>query len=305
MLKETIDHIAVRDGVQNRIVDATLGLGGHAIEMIARLNPGDIFIGFDLDQENLDAARENIFRSVGDTIKNKNIVIHLVHGSFGDLRNVLESLGLDSITGIYYDLGVSSAHFDDPKRGFSFRFDAPLDMRFDRTSQNENARDWINTASENELYRVFREYGEEPKAKFIVQSILAKRKQSEITTTKELEEIIRTASFDPKSVVRVFQAIRMEVNHELDVIKSSLEDAIDLLSPGGRCAVITFHSLEDRLTKHVFTELLTVPINPITGHNLRDPSIEKITKKPLLPSETEIERNPRSRSAKLRVVEKR
>lgn len=177
-------------------------------------------------------------------------------------------------------------------------------MRFDRTSSDASVRDLVNASKEAELYRILREYGEEPKTKFIVDAIIARRKTQPIETTLELAALIESASFDPKSVVRVFQALRIAVNDEFGAIESSLEQAVELLSKNGRCSVITFHSLEDRLVKETFAPYLKAERDEFTGMDLVPATLKKVTKKPIIPTDEEIKQNPRSRSAKLRIVEK-
>lgn len=277
----------------------TLGLGGHASGIIAKMHAGDIFIGFDADIENLTQAQKNIQTN----IDNPGVILHFVHSNFCHVREKLTLLNINSLTGVYFDLGVSSAHFDDGDRGFSFRFDAPLDMRFDRDS-GINAYDVLKDYSKEALSKIFYDFWEEPKTRFIVDAILEARAIKPIETTKELANIIEKSSFDQKSKLRVFQALRMEVNNELWVIKTALDSVIPLLQKEGRICVITFHSLEDRLVKQVFTQYHTDIRDEFTGQTKIPKILEKVHKKPLIPTDTEISENPRSRSAKLRVVEK-
>jgi len=187
-----------------------------------------------------------------------------VHDNFAHLQSILERHAPRNPTHIYYDLGLNSAHVDDDSRGFSFSKDAPLDMRFDRTSDEMSAFDVVNSYSSEDLKKIFWEYGDEKKTPFIVEAIIKARNEKPIETTLELAEIIHASSFDPKSTVRVFQAIRMEVNQELQVISDSLATAANLLQVGGRISVITFHSVEDRLVKQIFNELTTAPKDSFT-----------------------------------------
>ncbi len=277
----------------------TLGLGGHASGIIDKMHAGDIFIGFDADMENLIQAQKNIQTN----INNPGVILHFVHSNFCHVQEKLTLLGVTSVTGVYADLWVSSAHFDDGDRGFSFRFDAPLDMRFDRSS-GISAFDILKDYSKEALSKIFYDFWEEPKTRFIVDAILEARADKPIETTKELANIIEKSSFDQKSKLRVFQALRMEVNNELWVIKIALDSVIPLLQKEGRICVITFHSLEDRLVKQVFTQYHTDIRDEFTGQTKIPKILEKVHKKPLIPTDTEISENPRSRSAKLRVVEK-
>lgn len=303
LLSELVDSIKIFKDRQNIIVDCTLWLAWHATEIIKKLNKDDIFIGFDADIDNLETARQNIEKNIWEYIKEKNIKIHLVNSNFKNLKLELDKIWIQKVTWVYYDLGVSSVHFDDESKWFSFRWDGVLDMRFDRTSWI-TAKEIINTYSENDLYRIFREYWEEKKVKFIIDKILEIRKNKEINTTKELLEIIESSSYDPKSKLRVFQALRIEVNNEFWVIKDSIKQAVNLLDKDWIIAVITFHSLEDRLVKQIFTEYINVEKDNITGQDKTPRILEKVYKKPLIPTELEINTNPRSRSAKLRVVRK-
>ena len=268
------------------------------------MKKGDIFIGFDRDRENLEAAQKRLETYLASRTENLQAKCIFVNKSFGCLTEILETNHIDGITAICYDLGVSSAHFDDGRRGFSFRFDGPLDMRFDRDSGNTTAEWIINHAKEEKLLQIFREYGEEPKAFFIAKAIVEARNKKPITTTKELADIIEYASFDQKSKLRVFQALRIEVNGEFEEIEASLKQAVAALKPGGRASIITFHSLEDRLVKSILKEYEKDVPDPITGRARIPKVLEKVTKKPIEPSEEEVQKNSRSRSAKLRIVQK-
>lgn len=305
LFHEYIDSLDLSSTKQNIVVDCTLWLGGHAVGIIQKLHKGDIFIGFDLDNDNLKNAEATIEKSVGGYAKEHGITLHFLHANFRDLRTKLQEIGIDSVTAVCYDLWVSSAHFDDADRGFSFRFTGKLDMRFDRENGGQTAYDLVNHASERELIEMLRNYGEEPKARFIAEAIVKARKTKPLETTEELTKLIEETSYDPKSVLRSFQGIRIAVNDEFGSIETSLRDAVALLTSWGRCSVITFHSLEDRLVKQVFAEYLQAERDEFTGQDRVPATLKKVTKKPLLPTEEEIKRNKRSRSAKLRIVEKR
>lgn len=281
-----------------------MGLGGHSSEIVRNLPPGSTFVGFDRDPANLASAKERILRETGNSAETKGIALRFVESDFRHLKEKLSDLGITRIDSILYDLGVSSAHYDDSERGFSFRFDGPLDMRFDRTGDSPTAADFLNRESEAEILRVLREYGEEPKAFFIAKAVVAKRKAHPLKTTADFLQVIEESSFDPKSKVRAFQAVRIAVNDEFGSIESSLAQAVELLVPGGRLSVITFHSLEDRLVKTALAEFTKDVPDPLTGMPLVKAALKKVHKKPLEPSEEEVKNNPRSRSAKLRVCEK-
>lgn len=281
---------------QTVVIDATLGLGGHASMLVSLMEPGSTFIGFDRDIENLDVSKSRIIVPDG-------VSCFLEHRSFEAIETILAEHNLSEIDFILYDLGVSSAHYDDTARGFSVRGDAPLDMRFDRTG-GKTAHDLIMSLDESELRRIFYVYADEKKAPYIARAIVETRSQRSIDTTAELRAIIEDASFDPKSTIRVFQALRIAVNDEFGHIERSLHEAISRLSLGGRIAVITFHSIEDRLVKTLLTPYLTSIPDEITGQVKIPARLKKVTKKPIEPTPLEIEKNPRSRSAKLRIVER-
>lgn len=303
LLKETIEYLDIRpDGVY---VDGTLGGGGHAYEVCKRLSPDGRLIGIDQDGDAIAAAAARL-----SAFGNRVLV---ARSNYRQMRQVLEGYGISQVDGIVLDLGVSSYQLDDPKRGFTYRDgDAPLDMRMD-DRQEFTAKDLVNTYSEMELYRVIRDYGEDKFAKNIAKHIVAAREQKEIGTAGELTELIKAAI--PAKVrmngghpaKRTFQAIRIELNGELDALQGSLKDMIGILRPGGRICVITFHSLEDRIVKNIFKECE----NPCTCPKdfpvcvCGKTSLGKaVARKPVLPSEEEIEENPRAKSAKLRVFEK-
>ncbi len=302
LLTETVDSLNVRPG--GVFLDGTVGGGGHAFEILRRLSGTGRLIGIDQDEEAIQAASEKL------SVYGERVA--LVHANYVDFKSVLHQLNVDELDGILLDLGVSSHQFDDAERGFSYRSDAPLDMRMDR-SQGRTARDIINTYTETELYRMIRDYGEDPFAKNIAKHIVRAREQAPVETTMQLAEIIRQAiparirSKGGHPAKQTFQAVRIELNRELDVLKASLSDMIDALSPGGRMAVITFHSLEDRIVKQAFRTAENPCICPpdfpvcMCGRKSRG---RVLTGKPLTASEAEAEENPRARSAKLRVFEK-
>ena len=247
LLHETVDGLNVRpDGTY---VDATLGGGGHAYEVCSRLSDKGRFIGIDQDADAIEAA--------GKRLEGFGEKVTIIRSNYRDMKPELRKRGIDSVDGIVLDLGVSSYQLDTAERGFSYRADAPLDMRMDQR-QKMTARDIVNGYSEMELYRVIRDYGEDRFAKNIAKHIVAERGKHPIETTGQLNEIIshaipmkiRKTSGHPSK--RTFQAIRIELNHELDVLKNSLDDMIDMLRPGGRICIITFHSLEDRIVKSAF-----------------------------------------------------
>ena len=301
LLDECIDALQIKpDGVY---VDGTLGRAGHSSEIVRRLTTGRL-IALDRDETALAAARERL----ADYMDR----VTLVHSNFSSLGEVLDGLGVDSVDGMLFDLGVSSPQLDDASRGFSYKQDAPLDMRMD-ASAPLTARELVNTASYEELRRILYEYGEERYAPQIAKAICAAREQKPIETTLELAELIRGAM--PAKALREkqhpakrsFQAIRIAVNDELGELPPMLDAAEAHLKPGGRLAVITFHSLEDRIVKQKLRELATGCICPpefpvcVCG---RTPKMKLVTRKPIVSGEAELHENPRARSAKLRVAEK-
>ena len=302
LLHETVDGLNVRpDGIY---VDATLGGGGHAFEVCRRLGDTGRLIGIDQDADAIKAA--------GKRLEGFGEKVTIIRSNYRDMKPELHKLGIDSVDGITLDLGVSSYQLDTADRGFSYRMDAPLDMRMDQR-QKMTARDIVNGYSETELFRVIRDYGEDKIAKNIAKHIVMEREKAPIETTGQLNEIIRHAipmkiqktSGHPSK--RTFQAIRIELNHELEVLRDSLDEMIDLLRPGGRICVITFHSLEDRIVKSAFRR----NENPCTCPSHFPVCVcgkvskgKVITRKPILPSPEELESNSRSKSAKLRIFER-
>ena len=299
LLYETIDGLNIKpDGIY---VDGTLGGGGHAYEVCSRLGEKGSIIGIDQDAAAIEAASARL-KDFGEKVT-------IVRSNYCDMKSRLHELGINKVDGIVLDLGVSSYQLDTAERGFSYREDAPLDMRMD-TRQEMTARDIVNDYSEMELFRVIRDYGEDKFAKNIAKHIVAAREKQPIETTGQLTEIIRQSipmKFQKKSghpAKRTFQAIRIELNRELDVLRETLDDMIELLNPGGRLCIITFHSLEDRIVKSAFRKNEDPCICPkhfpvcVCG-NVSKGSI--VTRKPILPSEEELEYNSRSKSAKLRI----
>ena len=301
LLNETIDGLNIKpDGIY---VDGTLGGGGHAYEVCRRLGEKGSIIGIDQDAAAIEAASARL-KDFGEKVT-------IVRSNYCDMKSKLHELGIDKVDGIVLDLGVSSYQLDTAERGFSYREDAPLDMRMD-TRQKMTARDIVNDYTEADLYRVIRDYGEDKFAKNIAKHIVQARAVKPVETTAELSEIIRASipmKFQKKSghpAKRTFQAIRIELNRELDVLRDSLDDMIDLLKPGGRLCIITFHSLEDRIVKSAFRKnenpCTCPPDFPVCVCGKKSKG-SIITKKPILPSEEELEYNSRSKSAKLRIFE--
>ena len=302
MLNETIEQLNIRpDGIY---VDGTLGGAGHSSEIAKRLTTGRL-IGIDQDADAIAAASERL--------KDYKDKVTIVRSNYAQMKEVLHNLGIEKVDGILLDLGVSSFQLDTPERGFTYRSeDAPLDMRMD-DRQKLTARDIVNEYSEMELFRIIRDYGEDRFAKNIAKHIVSAREQKPIETTGELNAIIKGAIPMKVQVTgghpskRTYQAIRIELNHELDVLRDNLDDMIELLNDGGRCCIITFHSLEDRIIKSAFKKNenpCTCPSNfpvCVCGNKSRG---HVVTRKPILPSEKELEENSRSKSAKLRVFER-
>lgn len=302
LLDETIDGLDIKpDGIY---VDGTLGGGGHSYEILKRLSPKGRLIGIDQDGEALKAA--------GERLKEFENQITLVRSNYCEIDKVLKELNVEKVDGILLDIGVSSYQLDNLERGFSYKSDAPLDMRMD-TRQELTAADVVNTYSENELFKIIKDYGEDKFAKNIAKHIVLARKEKPLETTKELSEVIKRAI--PMKVQakgghpakKTFQAIRIEVNQELTVLKESIDKMIDLLKPNGRICIITFHSLEDRIVKRKFRENenpCTCPPNfPVCVCGKKSKG-KVITRKPIIPSEDEIEENKRAKSSKLRIFER-
>ncbi len=300
MLQETIENLNIKEN--GLYVDGTLGGGGHAFQVCKRLNCGH-FYGIDQDDAAIRAAGERL-AVYGDKVT-------IIRNNYCNMKAALNELGISKVDGIVLDLGVSSYQLDTEERGFSYRFDAQLDMRMDRR-QTLTAKDIVNGYSEMELYRIIRDYGEDTFAKNIAKHIVKAREEKEIETTGELNEIIKAAipakmrqNGHPSK--KTFQAIRIECNRELEVLKNALDDLIDLLNPGGRLCIITFHSLEDRIVKTAFRNkenpCTCPPEFPVCVCGAKSQG-RVISRKPILPSREELEVNSRSKSAKLRVFEK-
>ena len=303
LLHETIEGLAVRpDGVY---IDGTLGGGGHSLEIAKQLTSGGILIGIDRDGAAIEAAGERL-RAYSDRVR-------IVRGNYSRMPAILKSMGIPEADGIVLDLGVSSYQLDTAERGFSYMQDAPLDMRMDQ-SETRTAGDLINEVSEQELARIIREYGEERFAPSIAKHIAERRKEKRIETTGELVSIIRQSipmRFQKSGghpAKKTFQAIRIELNGELSALADSLDGMIDLLGDGGRLAVITFHSLEDRIVKAAFRKnenpCTCPPSFPVCICG-KKPKGRIVTKKPILPSPLELEENSRAKSAQLRIFERK
>ena len=303
LLNETIENLNIKpDGIY---VDGTLGGGGHAYQVASRLSEKGRLIGIDQDADAIAAAGERL-KEFGDKIT-------IIRSNYANMKEELHRIGVEKVDGIVLDLGVSSFQLDTPERGFTYRDEnAPLDMRMD-DRQSLTAKDIVNGYSEMDLYRIIRDYGEDKFAKNIAKHIVQERAKKPIETTGELTEIIR-ASIPMKVQVtgghpakRTFQAIRIELNKELEVLQNNLDDMIDLLNPGGRICIITFHSLEDRIVKTNFKRNenpCTCPSDfPVCVCGKKSKG-KVVTRKPILPSEEELEVNSRSKSAKLKVFER-
>ena len=302
LLQETIDELHIRpDGIY---VDGTLGGGGHAFQVCSRLNENGHFYGIDQDAAAIEAAGERL-RCFGNQVT-------IIRSNYCRMVEELKARGVTGVDGIVLDLGVSSYQLDEADRGFTYREDVALDMRMDQR-QEKTARDIVNGYSEMELYRVIRDYGEDKFAKNIAKHIVQAREKKPVETTGELVEIIKAAI--PAKIrmqkghpaKQTFQAIRIELNRELEVLRDSLDDMIDFLNPGGRICIITFHSLEDRIVKNAFRTnehpCTCPPDFPVCVCG----KVSKgrvVTRKPVLPGEKELEENSRSKSAKLRVFER-
>ena len=304
LLDETIEGLHIRE--DGTYVDGTLGGGGHAYHVCSRLSDKGRFIGIDQDAAAIEAAGIRLL-PYQDKVK-----IDIVRSNYQKTPQVLQDLGVGGVDGIVLDLGVSSYQLDTPERGFTYREDAPLDMRMDQR-QEMTAKDIINEYPEMELYRVIRDYGEEKFAKNIAKHICMARQNKVIETTFELNDIIKAAipirarSAGGHPSKRTYQAIRIELNQELTILEQSIDQMIDLLNPGGRICIITFHSLEDRIVKRIFRRNENPCTCPPDFPKCVCGKVSKgkvITRKPILPSEEELEENRRSKSAKLRIFER-
>ena len=301
LLYETVDGLNVKpDGIY---VDGTLGGGGHSYEICKRLSAGGRLIGIDQDDAAIAAATQRL-EEFADKVT-------IVRSNYCNMTSVLHDLGIEKVDGVVLDLGVSSYQLDTVERGFSYKYDTDLDMRMDRR-QTLTAKEIVNMYSEKELFRIFRDYGEEQFAQNIAKHIVRNRAEKEIQTTYELNEIIKAAipakmRTNGHPSKRVFQAIRIECNKELDVLRDSMDAMVDLLNPNGRLSIITFHSLEDRIVKSAYRKYehpcTCPPEFPVCVCG-KKPLGKAVHRKPVLPSKEELEVNSRSKSAKLRVFEK-
>ncbi|MBQ9420732.1 MAG: 16S rRNA (cytosine(1402)-N(4))-methyltransferase RsmH [Lachnospiraceae bacterium] len=303
LLDEVIENLQIRPG--GIYVDGTLGGAGHSFEIVRRLSLDGRLVGIDRDEHAVEAAAERL-KPFMDRVT-------IVRGNYLHTTDILKELGIGGMDGMLLDIGVSSHQFDDAERGFSYREDAPLDMRMDQRDQL-TAADVVNTYAEAELFRIIRDYGEDQFAKNIAKHIVQYRQNKPVETTMELAEIIKGAipakmrEGKGHPAKKTVQAIRIEVNHELDILRESIDSLIDYLNPGGRLCIITFHSLEDRIVKSAFRTAEDPCICPkdfpvcVCG---RKPKGKVITRKPVTATQEELERNNRAHSAKLRVFEKK
>ena len=302
LLYETVDSLNIKpDGIY---VDGTLGGGGHAYEVCSRLGKHGRLIGIDQDADAIAAATKRL-----EPFADK---VTVVRSNYENIASVLHDLGIEKVDVIYLDLGVSSYQLDTASRGFTYREDAPLDMRMDQRN-TQTAADIVNTYSETELYHIIRDYGEDRFAKNIAKHIVQRRQEKPYETTGELIETIKAAipakirATGGHPAKRTFQAIRIELNHELDVLNRSIDTMIDLLNPGGRLSIVTFHSLEDRIVKKRFRDnenpCICPPEFPVCMCGRKSKGTV-ITRKPIVPGEEELEYNKRSKSSKLRVFER-
>ncbi|HVP37404.1 MAG TPA: 16S rRNA (cytosine(1402)-N(4))-methyltransferase RsmH [Terriglobales bacterium] len=300
VLKEKVIEYLIIDK-SGTYVDATVGTGGHAASILEQLNEGGKLLGTDKDNESIKIAEERLRR-----FEKK---VEFFNQSYSHLPEILKSQNVEKIRGVLFDLGLSSYQLDTPERGFSYSDNGPLDMRFDQQN-GKTAFKVINNYTAEELTRVFKEYGEERFSKKIAQAIIQNRKFKKIESTKELKDIVKSiikTKIDMKTLSRVFQALRIEVNNELSELKKGLDAGVEALVPGGRVCVISYHSLEDRIVKNRFSELAKgctcppdFPVCTCGGKKI----LKVLTRKPVIPDQEEIEENPRARSAKMRVAEK-
>ncbi len=301
LLEEAVNGLSIKkDGIY---IDGTLGGAGHSKEIVKKLDGGRL-IGIDQDTNAIKKANEEL-----EDFKDK---ITIVHDNFKNIKKIVDDLGINGVDGVLLDLGVSSHQLDIGERGFSYNQDAYLDMRMN-PEQKFSAWDIVNNYSKKDLFRIIKDYGEERWASRIAEFIVNERNENAINTTEELVEVIKKAipkgarKDGPHPAKRTFQAIRIEVNQELEILKDTIIDITSILNPKGRISIITFHSLEDRIVKKTFKELnlecICPPELPVCVCNKKR-ELKIITRKPILPSKEELENNPRSRSAKLRIAEK-
>ena len=300
LLEEAISSLNLRD--DSIIVDATLGYGGHSSNILKRIKSGHLF-AFDQDSEAIKYSTDRL-NKIGTNFT-------IIKSNFVFMKEELEKLNITEVDGVLFDLGVSSPQLDNKERGFSYHQDAKLDMRMDQ-SKDFSAYDVVNTYKKEELANIFKKYGESKFANNIAKKIVEYREKKNIETTLELVEVIKTAvpmkfRIDKHPARQIFQAIRIEVNNELDIIENSLSQALDLIKVGGRVSVITFHSLEDRIVKSYFKEKTSIDKKVQGLPNIPEeylPDFKLVSTKAIVPSEDELEKNPRARSAKLRVIER-
>lgn len=296
LVEKVLEYLITKaDGVY---VDATLGGGGHSEKILERLLPTGVLVGIDADKDALEFSKVRF----GERVL-------LVQSNFSHLSQILSEHNLPKVDGILFDLGISSRQIDSAQKGFSFSSDAKLDMRFD-SRQELDAHYIVNSYSEKELNRIFWQFGEEKFSRRIARKIVDIRTRKPIATTLELAEVVKSVisgKFLNKSLARIFQAIRIEVNRELESLQSALNSSLTILNPAGRLVVISYHSLEDRVVKSFFKKFSTPDRDltwKLTGKETTKPKIRILTKKPILPEESEVVQNPRARSAKLRVAER-
>ena len=300
LLQESVSSLNLLEN--SVVVDATLGYGGHSSNILERISKGYLF-AFDQDSEAIRYSTDRL-NSIGTNFT-------IIKSNFVNMKEELEKRGINKVDAVLFDLGVSSPQLDDKSRGFSFHNDARLDMRMDR-DQKLSAYEVVNEYSEQDLARIFYKYGEDKFSKSVARRIVEYRKEKPIETTLELVEVIKSGvpmkyRINKHPARQIFQAIRIEVNHELDVIEPALSQALELLRVGGRVAVITFHSLEDRLVKNYFKEMTKIDDKVKGMPNIPDeylPDFKLVVNKAIIPSDSEIENNPRARSSKLRVIER-
>lgn len=300
LLQESISSLNLLEN--SVVVDATLGYGGHSSNILERISKGYLF-AFDQDSEAIRYSTDRL-NSIGTNFT-------IIKSNFVNMKEELEKRGINKVDAVLFDLGVSSPQLDDKSRGFSFHNDARLDMRMDR-DQKLSSYEVVNEYSEQDLARIFYKYGEDKFSKSVARRIVEYRKEKPIETTLELVEVIKSGvpmkyRINKHPARQIFQAIRIEVNHELDVIEPALSQALELLRVGGRVAVITFHSLEDRLVKNYFKEMTKIDDKVKGMPNIPDeylPDFKLVVNKAIIPSDSEIENNPRARSSKLRVIER-
>jgi len=302
MLVEVLESLSLSPG--QTIVDGTLGGGGHSRPICDRIAPGGMLIGLDRDQDALDAATLAL-SDVPETV-----AVKFVRSNYADIATALNGVGIEAVDGVLLDLGVSSHQLNTPERGFALRYVGPLDMRMD-VSSGQTAADLLNTLPEAEIARILFEYGEEPRARRIAAEIVRRRATRPLITTEDLVDTLRatmpfrTRPGEIHPATKTFQAIRIAVNQELDAIETALRAATNALKPGGRLVVIAYHSLEDRIVKNTMAELSGKRVETDFPSTPLPKIVEVKTKKPLTPTEEEIRANPRARSAKMRVAERR